>query len=79
MTKQAEQAALTTDAPLVRRSTDAAEPPSAQAEPVGPAEAPATGPTAAPSAAATPVPPRESVATAAAAATQALGTLNAKR
>ena len=92
MTKQAEQAALTTDAPLVNRQTkDAAEPPTGQAEqsaapeqtaaaaqavPAQPAQPVITPPTAAVVA---PFSPRESVATAAAAAARALSEPNAKR
>ncbi|MEP7313625.1 MAG: flagellar motor protein MotB [Pseudomonadota bacterium] len=91
MTKQAEQAALTTDAPLVRGANDAAEPPTGQVEQTTAPEADAATPVVAPPVVATAVPgaaapattaavsPRESVATAAAAAAKALGELNAKR
>jgi chemotaxis protein MotB len=94
MTKQAEKAALTTDAPLVQRSaTDAADAPTAQAEPSGATPAPAIAPAAV--AAAPPVAspaiaaatttaapaksPRESVATAATAASKALAEFNAQQ
>ena len=94
MTKQAEKAALTTDAPLVQRSaTDAAEPPIAQAEPSGatpaaaiaPAAVAAAPPVAPPAVAAatnTAAPaksPRESVSTAATAAGKALAEFNAQQ
>ena len=88
MTKQAEKAALTTDAPLVQRTaTDAAEPPAAQAEPPAATPAAAAAPAAMdippPAVAAiTTVPaksPRETVATAGTAASNALAEFNAKQ
>ena len=90
MTKQAEKAALTTDAPLVQRPVaDGAEPPTAQMEPGAAPDSPAPtamaaipatpAPTAGPVVGAAPVSPRESVATAAAAANKALSELNARR